>query len=59
MAAVLVGHADGLSYDDALRRIRSLRAVEPEKVFERQGGEATSIALRIASLALLRVLPTP
>ena len=37
---------DGLSYDDALRRIRNLRAVEPEKGFERQGGEATSVWLR-------------
>ena len=46
MAAVLVGHADGLSSDDALRRIRSLRAVKPdEKVVERQGGEATSVWL--------------
>ena len=42
LAALLVAHVQGISFDDAGEHIRRLRAVEPEKLFERRGGDTTS-----------------
>ena len=42
LAALLVAHVMGISFDDAIEHIRRLRAVELEKLFGRKGGDTTS-----------------